>query len=212
MRRIPPRNFLSAHQTRSFSLSPLRRQQLPPELKPIDSSERNSSSPPKPNPRLVLPQELVDTLESLQDKPHPQQPIPTKGFGPFIRHAETGKRLTFREREEEKEKDYLHTQPDPNSPLPPLLLRPPGLEEPPRVHEGHGKETRKWWQRELEIWFGRYNQPFGVKAQLARHRATYQPLKTRVLTKRNSYHTEWSQDADRRSVRRTHGKAPRSSL
>jgi len=70
-------------------------------------------------------------------------------------------------------KEYLHTQPDPNIALPPLLLRPPGLDQPPKEHEGHGKETRKWWQREAEIWFGRYNQPFNVKSQLARHKATY---------------------------------------
>jgi len=165
----------SPYQIRLFSVSRPCRQHTPPDLSPIDPSQRPSR--PKPTtPHGILPQEPVDPLASSDDKPHPQQPIPTKGFGPFTRHAETGKRLTFKEREEEMAKEYLHTQPDPNVPLPPLLLRPPGLDKPPRVHDGHGKETRKWWQREAEIWFGRYSQPFNVKAQLARHRATYNLL------------------------------------
>jgi hypothetical protein len=164
-----------------LSLSVHCRQHLPPELKPIDHSE--PPPPPKPSSHSFLSRQLVDSLEASKDKPHPQEPVPTKGFGPFTRNAETGKRLSFKEREEEKAKEYLHTQPDPNIPLPPLLLRPPGSDEPPKEHEGHGKETRKWWQREAEIWLGRYNQPFNVKAQVARHKATYIFLSDEPLMK-----------------------------
>jgi hypothetical protein len=102
--------------------------------------------------------------------------------------------MTYREREEEIAKEYLYTEPDPEQILPPLLLRPPGMETKPKEGEGHGKELRPWWKRELEIWFGRYKQPFNAQAQLERHR------------RNNSYYTEWSPKADRRSVRRTHGK------
>jgi hypothetical protein len=179
MRRIPPRLLAHPHQIRAFSLSIHYRQHLPPELKPIDPSD--PPPPSKPSSHPFLPRPLVDSLEASKDQPHPQEPVPTKGFGPFTRNAETGKRLSFQEREEEKAKEYLHTQPDPNIPLPPLLLRPPGLDEPPKVHEGHGKETRKWWQREAEIWFGRYSQPFNVKAQLARHKATYVFIVGKIL-------------------------------
>ena len=35
-----------------------------------------------------------------------------------------------------------------------------------------------------------------------------QPSSQVSIDRSNSYHTEWSQDADRRSVRRTHGKVP----
>lgn len=155
-----------------------------------------SSEPPKPQLKpedYMTPDQLTHRLHQTLTN-HPQAPLPTKGFGPFTRDIETGKRLSFIEREEEKAKEYLYSEPDPNQPLPPLLLRPPGLADPPREGEGHGKETRSLWRRELEIWFGRYQKPFDVKAQLERHR------------KENSYHTEWSPKADRRSVRRTHGK------
>ena len=96
----------------------------------------------------------------------------------ITRNAETGKRLTFTEREEEKAKEYLYSAPDPNIPLPPLLLRPPGLTEPPVKGKGHGIETRTWWQREFEIWFGRYQKPFDVQAQVARHKTLYVPVET----------------------------------
>ena len=109
--------------------------------------------------------------KSLQN--HPQAPIPTKGLGPFTKNAITGKRLTYIERREERAKEYLYERPDLNQPLPPLLLNPPGLKEEPVVGVGHGRETRKWWQRELEIWFGRYHKPFDIKAQLERHRNLY---------------------------------------
>ena len=103
-------------------------------------------------------------------KDHPQAPAPLSGFGPWTRNLETGKRLTFKEREEEKAKEYLYSEPDPNMPLPPLLLIPPGLSDPPVQGKGHGIETRTMLQREFEIWFGRYRNPFDVQAQLARHR------------------------------------------
>lgn len=142
-------------------------------------------SPPTPQlkPTNVLSEK---TLEPHSEK-HPQTPLPTHGFGPFTRNAETGQRLTFREREEERAKEYLYEQPDPNQPLPPLLLRPPGLREPPVQGIGHGVETRSRWQREFEIWFGRYQKPFDVQAQLSRHRKLYSPsqsslmLETRII-------------------------------
>jgi hypothetical protein len=139
----------------------------------------HQTSAPNPPPPQLKPTRILSekTLETLHSPPpserHPQTPLPTRGFGPFTRNAETGQRLTFREREEERAKEYLYEQPDPNQPLPPLLLRPPGLREPPVPGIGHGTETRKWWQREFEIWFGRYQKPFDVQAQLARHRKLY---------------------------------------
>lgn len=157
------------------------------------------SPSPEPTKPQLKPEDYLtpDQLTRRRHKTltnHPQAPLPIKGFGPFTRNRETGKRLNYVEREEEKAKEYLYSEPDPNQPLPPLLLRPPGLADPPKEGQGHGKETRSWWRRELEIWFGRYQKPFDVKAQLERHR------------RENSYNTEWSPKADRRSVRRTHGK------
>jgi hypothetical protein len=172
------------------------------------SSSRPSRvpSPSKPAPQLSNGTPGRDVPSPVQ-KSHPQAPIPTRGIGPFTRHAETGKRLTFREREEEKAKEYLYEKPDLNQPLPPLLLRPPGLAEPPVQGTGHGKETRAWWQREFEIWFGRYQKPFDVQAQIERHKTMYYvPRASLTYDYRNSYHTEWSPKADRRSVRKTHGK------
>jgi len=176
---------------------------LPPviEFRSFTTSYRLLQSPPSPEPpkpqlkpeNYLTPDQLTHRLHKNLTN-HPQAPLPTKGFGPFTRDRETGKRLTLLERTEERAKEYLYSEPDPNQPLPPLLLRPPGLTEPPKEGDGHGKETRSWWRRELEIWFGRYQNPFDVKAQLARHR------------RENSYQTEWSPKADRRSVRRTHGK------
>jgi hypothetical protein len=145
---------------------------------------------PEPSPNSQQPQQqLAPTqlaaqklLESLNQAnshsnlpKHPQTPIPTRGVGPFTRNAQTGKRLTREERQEEKAKEYLYEQPDPNIPLPPLLLRPPGLDEQPVEGRGHGIETRTWWQREFEIWFGRYQKPFDVKAQVSRHKSMYSP-------------------------------------
>ena len=129
----------------------------------------NENVPQRLKPELNLTPNQLATLSHKKLKQHPQAPLPTKGLGPFKRDAETGKRLSFQEREEEKAKEYLYEKPDLNQPLPPLLLKPPGLESPPG--EGHGKETRKWWQREMEIWFGRYQKPFDVKAQVERHKA-----------------------------------------
>ena len=179
------------------------------QFRSLTTSYRFLQSPPSPEPSKPqfnsenFPRFTTDQLTHLQHKNlthHPQAPLPTKGFGPFTRNLETGKRLTFVEREEEKAKEYLYSEPDPNQPLPPLLLRPPGLPDPPKAGEGHGKETKSWWRREFEIWFGRYHQPFNVQAQLERHR------------RENSYHTEWSPKADRRSVRRTHGKVHADAL
>src|SRR5438477_13101661 len=106
---------------------------------------RSSAPTPTPTPRRPqLPLPLRDTHKAhtkLAD--HPQAPLPTGGFGPFTFNVETKERLTFKEREEEKAKEYLYSAPDPNMPLPPLLLRPPGLADPPEKGKGHGKETRK---------------------------------------------------------------------
>jgi hypothetical protein len=129
---------------------------------------------PKLKPTHILAQKTLDALQSKQPSGnHPQTPLPLRGFGPFTRNAETGKRLTFTEREEEKAKEYLYEQPDPNQPLPPLLLRPPGLTEAPTKGIGHGSESRRWWQKEFEIWFGRYQRPFDVQSQLSRHKTLY---------------------------------------
>lgn len=141
----------------------------------LRQSPPSPSDPPKPKvkPLQSPPTEIINSITRAKIKKHPQTPLPIKGFGPFTRNTETGERLTFREREEEKAKEYLYTQPDPDQPLPPLLLRPPGLPDPPVLGQGHGKETRRWWQKELEIWFGRYQKPFDVQAQLSRHRELY---------------------------------------
>jgi hypothetical protein len=136
----------------------------------------HAPSPPEP-PQYKPPFPSNETLKALAQAKshanltnHPQAPLSTRGFGPFTRNVETGKRLTFAEREEEKAKEYLYSVPDPNIPLPPLLLRPPGLTEPPEKGKGHGIETRSWWQKEFEIWFGRYQKPFDVQAQMSRHK------------------------------------------
>ena len=157
MRRLPRHRLPCTSQLRFFSISS-RYYQSP------------SPSPPEPQQfkRPISPHESHFKLSN-----HPQAPLPTQGFGPWTRNLETGQRLTFLEREEEKAKEYLYSVPDPNQPLPPLLLRPPGLPDPPEKGQGHGKETRTWWQKELEIWFGRYRKPFDVQAQLARHRNLY---------------------------------------
>jgi hypothetical protein len=164
----------------------------------------NEADPQGFKPEHLLTKGQLASMAHSKLTKHPQAPLPTTGLGPFTRNAETGKRLTFQERQEEKAKEYLYERPDLNQPLPPLLLRPPGLSAPPTQGEGHGKEVRSWWQRELEIWFGRYQKPFDVQAQVQRHKTMY--FSVRLIDGRNSYHTEWSPKADRRSVRRTHGK------
>lgn len=168
MRRIPRTSSLILPQTRHFGISHSVRQteQSTPE-----------QQPPRLTPTQIAAQKLLDSLSQANShanlQKHPQTPVPTRGVGPFTRNAETGKRLTREERQEEKAKEYLYEQPDPNVPLPPLLLRPPGLIEAPVLGRGHGIETRTWWQREFEIWFGRYQKPFDVKAQVSRHKSMY---------------------------------------
>ena len=135
---------------------------------------QSNPSPRPPSPKYA--QEILNSIAHAKLTKHPQAPLPTRGIGPFTRSSKTGERLSFKEREEEKAKEYLYEQPDPNIPLPPLLLRPPGLVEAPEKGEGHGKETRTWWQREFEIWFGRYQKPFDVQAQLNRHKTMYHLL------------------------------------
>jgi hypothetical protein len=200
MRRIPRTPFRIVRQTRHFSFSHSVRQTEP---------STPEQQPPRLNSTQLAAQKLLDSLSQANShanlQKHPQTPLPTRGVGPFTRNAETGKRLTREERQEEKAKEYLYEQPDPNVPLPPLLLRPPGLMEPPVQGLGHGIETRTWWQREFEIWFGRYQNPFDVKAQVSRHKSMYVPVRG-IIDGRNSYNTEWSPKADRRSVRKTHGK------
>jgi hypothetical protein len=160
MKRVPsrvPRPLPFVFQYRAFaSSSPHYQTPEPPEQPPAPTFKSK-----------YVP---VNYLAHRNLKNHPQAPAPTSGFGPWTRNAETRKRLTFKEREEEKAKEYLYSEPDPNMPLPPLLLIPPGLSDPPIQGKGHGIETRTFWQREFEIWFGRYQRPFNVQAQLARHR------------------------------------------
>jgi len=165
MRRLPRRQ-LYAFQCRSFTTSP---------------PKYNENQPSRFKPEHLLTKEQLAMIAHSKLTKHPQAPLPTKGVGPFTRNTETGQRLSFQERQEEKAKEYLYEKPDLNQPLPPLLLRPPGLSEPPREGEGHGKETRKWWQKELEIWFGRYQKPFDVQAQTDRHKSMYYPVKIELM-------------------------------
>jgi hypothetical protein len=137
---------------------------------PLYQTPESPEQPPAPTFKSISKHVPVNYLAHRSLKNHPQAPVATTGFGPWTRNSETGKRLSFKEREEEKAKEYLYSEPDPNMPLPPLLLIPPGLTDPPVQGKGHGIETRTWWQREFEIWFGRYQKPFDVQAQLARHR------------------------------------------
>lgn len=164
MRRNPRYIVASNRQCRFFATSSFLHQST----SPVSPSSKQNHSP-------VTSQEILNSESHAKLQDHPQAPLPTKGFGPFTRNTETGKRLTFLEREEEKAKEYLYTQPDPNLPLPPLLLRPPGLANRREQGQGHGEETRTWWQREFEIWFGRYQKPFDVRAQVSRHRTLYSP-------------------------------------
>jgi hypothetical protein len=166
MRRLS-RSPLYSLQSRTFiTQRPLCNEHQPKSDSPLSSFK----------PEHLLTKEQLASIAHSNLTKHPQAPAPTKGIGPFTTNVETGKRLTFREREEEKAKEYLYEKPDLNQPLPPLLLRPPGLSEPPRQGQGHGKETRSWWQREFEIWFGRYQKPFDVQAQVQRHKTMYSPL------------------------------------
>jgi hypothetical protein len=162
MRRIPRHILPSTPQCRFFVTS----NYLCQSIGPIPPSPEHKHS-------HDASQDNLNSRSHAKLKEHPQAPTPTRGFGPFTRNTETGKRLTFLEREEEKAKEYLYSQPDPNLPLPPLLLLPPGLAEPPEQGIGHGKEIRSWWQREFEIWFGRYQKPFDVQSQVERHRTMY---------------------------------------
>jgi hypothetical protein len=165
-----------------------------------------SESPNPPKSSSTPTQNGAPSKAEIAQKQHPQAPIATTGFSYWVRHAETGKRLTLEERQEEAKKQYLYTEPPPDGKLPPILLNPPGLPQPPVLGQGQGKETRKWWQRELEIWIGRYNSPFNVQVQLERHRKLYFQSNCTTDLDSNTYYTEWTRKADRRSVRLAHGK------
>jgi hypothetical protein len=142
-------------QLRSFSCPPYQIQlhPNPSSLRQFACTTKYSVNPMRPRSHWKL-------------SDHPQASFTKR----HISQRQTEKRRTKAIREEQKAKEYLYTEPDPSLPLPPLLLRPPGLPEPPEKGKGHGAETKKWWQKELEIWFGRYRRPFDVKSQMERHR------------------------------------------
>lgn len=144
---------------------------VPLGIRSLSTTRPLLKAPKPPSPKYA--QEILNSLSHAKLTKHPQSPLPTRGVGPFTRNAQTGERLTLKQRTEEKAKEYLYEQPDPDIPLPPLLLRPPGLVQPPQKGQGHGKELRRWWQREFEIWFGRYQKPFDVQAQMDRHKTMY---------------------------------------